>query len=61
MEILKITSMYFSVKTSSCLLKNAERTQKYSVHQFSTKLTLAELVKTCALFAGGGGGIGHSL
>ena len=49
---VKITSMCFSVKTSSCLLTDTERTQKYSLHQFSTKLTRAELVKTRALFAG---------
>ena len=34
------------------MLKNTERTRKYSLYQFSTKLTLAVLVKTCALFAG---------
>ena len=50
--MLKITSMCFSVKTRSYLLKNTERTQKFSLHQFSTKLTRAELVKTRALFAG---------
>ena len=32
-------------------MKNTERTQKYSLHQFSTKFTHAELVKTRALFA----------
>ena len=42
----------FSEKTKSCLLKNTERTRKYSLHQFSTKLTCAELVKTRALLAG---------
>ena len=36
----------------SCLLKNTERTQKYFLHQFSTKLTRDELVKRHALFAG---------
>ena len=51
-SILKITSMRFSVKTRNCLLKNTERTRKYSLHQFSTKLTRAELVKARALFAG---------
>ena len=44
--------MRFSVKTRSGLLKNTETNQKYSLHQFSTKLTRAELVKTRALFAG---------
>ena len=50
--MLEITSMCFSVKTRSCLLKNTERTKKYSLHQFSTKLTRDDLVKTRALFAG---------
>ena len=53
MSILKITIMCFSVtKTSSCLLKNTRRTRNYSLHQFSAKLPCAELVNTCALFAG---------
>ena len=43
--------MCFSVKTRSCLLENTERTRKYSLHQFATKLTRAQLVKTRALFA----------
>ena len=38
------------MKIRSCLLKNTKR--KYSLHQFSTKLRHAELVKTRALFAG---------
>ena len=49
MLMLKITTICFSVKTRSYLLKN---TQKSSLHQFSNKLTHAELVKTRALFAG---------
>ena len=47
--MMKITSMCFSVKTSNYLLK---RTQKSSLHHFSTKLTCAEQVNTRALFAG---------
>ena len=50
--MLKITCVCFSLKTGSCLLKNTKRTQKYSLDQFSTKFTRAELVKTRALFAG---------
>ena len=48
--MLKITSVCFSVKTGSYLLKNTERTRKSSLHQFSTKLTRAELVKTPAIY-----------
>ena len=44
--------MCFSVKTRSCLLENTKRTRKYSLQQFSTKITRAELVNTPALFAG---------
>ena len=49
--MLKITIMCFSVKTI-CLLKNSKRTRESSLHQFSTKLTRAELVNPLAVFAG---------
>ena len=52
-ENFKYQGMCCSVKTMS-YLKNTERTQKYSLYHFSTKLTRAELVKTRAraLFTG---------
>ena len=50
--MLKITCVCFSVETRSYLLKKTERTQKSSLHQFSPKLTRADLMNTRPLFAG---------
>ena len=52
MLILKITSMCFSVKTRSCLLKITERSRKYSLHQLSTKLRIKSASKLYRFVAG---------